>query len=167
MFILREFQKIATVTLAFSNVRGSHSSVVQNNNRVKCLMVNRESDLIIQITIWPQYGKHHRKSHHEVTVNCESLLWEGTTGGNQICWISRKMSCLVCPCCSKQLFTPVSPSLRTGAKGKNLFWNKLESKNIETKPQRLPEHYWGKAIFNIIESIWGVRFSSKCPHSPA
>lgn len=50
MFILREFQKRATVTLAFVNVRGSHFSAVQNNSDVKCLMVNRESDLIIQTT---------------------------------------------------------------------------------------------------------------------
>lgn len=155
MFILREFQKRATVTLAFSNVRGSHSSVVWNSNHVKCLMVNRESDLIIQTTAWFQYGKHHRKSHHEATVNCESLLWLLRRGIKSAEF--QEKSCLPCPCCSNRFSLQSPPHWEPELKEKNLFWNKLENKNIDTKPESFPEHYWGKAIFNIAESHLYVR----------
>lgn len=70
MFILGEFQKRATVTLAFSNVRGSHSPVVQSNNDVKWLMVNHESDLKIQTTaeasVWETSQKISSRSYSKL-----------------------------------------------------------------------------------------------------
>lgn len=148
MFISREFQKTATVALAFSNVRGSHSSVVQNNNDEKCLLVNRESDLIIWITtaasIWETSQKIPSRSRSQLWVFV--ILLRGTIKSAKLQERSPGSSALVAA------DTTVSHLLRTSIKGRNLFWSKLESKNIETKPEISSEHYWGKALFNIIES---------------
>lgn len=167
VFISREFQKTATVALAFWNVRGSHSSVVQNNNAEKCLLVNRESDLIIWITtvasVWETSQKIPSQSHSQLWVF--AMISQER---NQICQTSRKVSWFLCPCCSRH-------SLSLGSR---TCWESALKEEISFeanwKAKLLRQSL--KALLSVAEEklsstslkvrcVQGVRSSSKHPNS--
>lgn len=161
MFILREFQKRATVTLAFVNVRGSHSSAVQNNSDVKCLMVNRESDLIIQTTtvasVWETWQKIPSWSYSQLWVFAVV-----TQEGNQI--NLRKVSCLLCPCWKVNSFSLWSsphrkPELKKSLlkqTGQQKYWDKAWKLSWALLRESHFQHPWKSSVYEELGPLLSV-----------